>query len=328
MAITRHPISCFVAAFILFGLAVGLLSTPVLAQSQKKGDASLRIEYQYIRTGDFSDANFDFDYWTTDSHIGVLSGNYAISDRWMVYAALPYVQKRFNAGDLFNGDPHNPNDPWWIDFQPPDKRVIDDEKFHGGFQDASFGVSYLALDGPLTVAPYIGYGWPTNDYPFYAKAAIGAKLWNVPVGVTLGYIPYFSDWEFDGNLAYVFSEKPLGVNVDYWLGYLSARYWFKPGFSINVFLSGKYIREGLVMPWDFTDDPFYGNYPDDFDTIEWWQHDRLLRHRFINLGIGFDYFINEKYLLSGSYFTGIWAEQTNVVDRAFTFALTRYWSGD
>jgi hypothetical protein len=325
---TRHPINCSVAAFILFGLVVVLLSTPVLAQSQKKGDASLRIEYQHIRTGDFSDANFDFDYWTTDSHIGVLSGDYAISERWSVYAALPYVQKRFNAGDLFNGDPHNPNDPWWIDFQPPDKRFIDDEKFHGGFQDASFGVSYLALDGPLTVAPYIGYGWPTNDYPFYAKAAIGANLWNLPVGVTLGYVPYFSDWEFDGSLAYVFSEKPLDVNVDYWLAYLSTRYWFKPVFSINVFLSAKYLRDGFVMPWDFTDDPFYGNYPDDFDTVEWWQHDRLLRHRFVNLGIGFDYFLNEKYLLSGTYFTGIWSEQTNEVDRAFTFALTRYWSGN
>ncbi len=97
---------------------------------------------------------------------------------------------------------------------------------------------------------------------------------------------------------------------------------------MNVFVGAKWIRDGLVMPWDFTHDPFYGNYPDEFDTIEWWQHDRLLRHRFVNLGIGFDYFMNEKYLLSGTYFTGIWAEQTNEVDRAFTFALTRYFSGE
>jgi hypothetical protein len=315
------------AISILLALLAILLSAPALAQSQKKGDASLRVEYQYIRNGTFSDDNFDFDYWTTDSHIGVLSGDYALSDRWTVFAALPYVQKRFNAGEQFNGDPHNPNDPWWIDFVPPDKRFIDDEKFHGGFQDLSFGVSYLVLDGPLTVAPYIGYGRPTTNYPFYAKAAIGQNLWTFPVGVSLRYIPYFSDWEFDGNLAYVFSEKPLDINVDYWLAYLSARYWFKPRFSINVFLSAKYIRNGLVMPWDFTDDPLYGNYPDEFDTIEWWQHDRLLRHRFVNLGVGFDYFLNEKYLLSGTFFTGIWSEQTNEVDRAFTFAFTRYFGG-
>lgn len=298
------------------------------AQSQTRGAGSLRAEYQYIRTGTFYDANFEFNYWTTDSHIAVLSGDYALSDRWTAFAALPYVQKRFNAGAQFNGDPHNPNDPWWIDFQPPDRRFIDDGDYHGGFQDLTAGVQYLALDGPLTVSPYIAYGVPTTDYPFYAKAAIGANLWNIPVGADLTYIPYFSDWSFRGNLAYVFSEQPLDINVDYWLAYLSAGYWFKPSFSVNVFLTAKYIREGLVMPWDFTDDPTYGNYPEDFDTITWWQHDRLLGHRFANLGLAFDYFLNDRYQLSGSYFQGIWAEQTNEVDYAFTLALTGYFSGN
>ena len=136
------------------------------AQSQKKGDGSLRVEYQYIHTGDFNDDLYTFDYWTTDSHIALLSADYALSDRWTVYAALPYVQKRFNAGELFGGDPHNPNDPWWIDFVPPDKRFIDDESYHGGFQDLSIGISYLAVDGRLSVSPYFGYGVRTTVYPF------------------------------------------------------------------------------------------------------------------------------------------------------------------
>jgi hypothetical protein len=318
------------APFFWLGLLFVFLAAPVWAQSQKKGDASLRIEYQYIRTGDFKDDNFTFDYWKTDSHIALLSGDYAFTDRWSVYAALPYVQKRFKGdpNDPYGGDPHNPNDPWWIDFVPPDKRFIDDEKFHGGLQDMSFGVSYLALDGPLALSPYIGYGWPTTDYPFYAKAAIGANLWTIPVGLSATWVPYFSDWQFDGNLAYVFSEKPLDINVDYWLAYLSGRYWFKPQFAMNIFFSAKWIREGLVMPWDFTDDPTYGRFPEDFDTIEWWQHDRLLRHRFVNMGIGFDYFMNDRYLLSGTYFQTIWSEQTNEVERAFTLALTRYWGAE
>lgn len=317
------------ARLFWLGLVCVFLAGPAWSQSQEKGDAALRIEYQYIHTHKFQDETSTFDYWTTDSHIALLSGNYAITDRWMVYAAIPYVQKRFVADptDPYGGDPHNPNDPWWIDFVPPDKRFIDDEKFHGGLQDLSVGVSYLALDGPLVISPYIGYGVPATDYPFYAKAAIGANLWTIPVGVSATWVPYFSDWQFDGNLAYVFSEKPLDINVDYWLAYFSGRYWFKPNFAMNIFFSAKWIRDGLVMPWDFTDDPLYGNYPGDFDTIEWWQHDRLLRHRFVNMGIGFDYFMNDKYLLSGSYFQAIWSQQTNEVDRAFTLALTRYWGG-
>jgi hypothetical protein len=313
--------------WLICSLLVAIFPNISAAQSQARGDASLRLEYQYIRTGNYQGDGFVADYWTTDSHIALLSGDYALSDRFTVFAALPYVQKRFNA-TKGNGDPHNPNDPFWIDFVPPDKRFIDDEKFHGGFQDLTFGLRYLAVDGPVwTVSPYIAYGFPTDNYPFYAKAAIGANLWNLPVGVDLNYIPSFSDWHFRGNLAYVFSEQPLDINVDYWLAYLSAGYWFKPRFSMNVFLSVKYLRNGLILPWDFTDDPTFGNYPEDFDTREWYHHDRLLRHRFANLGIGFDYFLNEKYQLSGNYFTGIWSEQTNEVDRAFTLGLTRYFDG-
>lgn len=313
---------------VVIGLLAGLSSTPALAQSQTKGDASIRMEYQYIRTGNFHDDLYEFDYWTTDTQAVLISADYAFSDRLTLFGALPYVRKRFNPGALFGGDPHNPNDPWWIDFVPPDKRFWDDGNYHGDFQDFSIGVSYLALDGPLTVAPFISYGVPVSDYPFFAKAAIGQNLWTLPVGATLSFVPYFSDWNFGGSFAYVFSEKPLGVNVDYWLLHLSAGYWFKPHFSMNVFLSGKYTRKGLKMPWDFTDDPTYGNYPDEFDTVEWWQHDRLIGHRHLNVGIGFDYFLNEKYKVSGSTSTGLWAEQTNEIDKAFSLGVTRFFGGE
>lgn len=269
-----------------------------------------------------------FDYWSTDSQVALLSGDYSFTNRYTLFAALPYVQKRFNAGALYGGDPHNPNDFYWIDFVPPDKRFVDDGDYHGGFQDFSIGISYLALDGPLTIAPYISYGVPTNHYPFFAKAAIGMNLWTLPVGTTISFVPYFSDWYFLGNAAYVFSEKPLGVNVDYWLVYLTAGYWFAQNFSMNVFAGLKSVRKGLKMPWDFTDDPSYANYPDEFDTVEWWQHDRLIGHRNLNVGVGFDYFLNPRYKLSGSAFTGVWAEQSNEVDYAFTMALTRYFGGE
>jgi hypothetical protein len=314
-----------------FGLVLLLWAEDFHAQSQSRGDASVRLEYQFIHTGAYQGKGFEFDYWTTDSQVLLFSGDYALSDRWTIYAALPYVKKRFvpDPNDPFGGDPHNPNDPWWIDFVPPDKRFIDDGEYHGDLQDLSLGVTYHLLDGPAwTVSPFVGWAVPASDYPFYAKAAVGTNLWSIPVGVNVRYVPYFSDWYIRGNVAYVFSEEPLGYNVDYWLAYLTAGYWFKPDFALNLYLSTKYLRNGFVLPWSYTDDPTYGNYPDDFDTPEWWQHDRLLRHRILNLGIGFDYFLNERYQVSGSYYSTIWADQTNEVDYAFTLAVTRYFSGD
>lgn len=287
----------------------------------------MRLEFQHIRTGDFQGELDVFDYWSTDTQVALLSGDYALSDRLTVFAALPWVRKRFNP-IAFGGDPHNPNDPYWIDFVPPDKRFWDDGEYHGALQDFSIGVSYIALDGPLTVAPFMSYGVPASDYPFFAKAAIGQNLWSLPVGVSLNYVPYFSDWHFGGSLAYVFSEKPLGFNVDYWLTYLSAGYWFKPEFSMNVFLTGKYVRDGLKIALDFTDNPPYGNYPDDYGTEKWWNHDRLLGFRHLDMGVGFDYFLNRKYKLSGSGYTGLWAEQSNEIDFAFTLGVTRYFGGE
>lgn len=303
---------------------VGAAFDSALAEGLKQGSGSIRLEYQYIETGTFYDDTQEFDYWSTDSQVAILSMDYAISDRLTVFASLPYVRKRFVSEVPWGGDPHNPNDPYWIDFVPPDKRFIDDGEYHGGFQDFSVGVSYLAFEGPLTLSPYIAYGVPTTDYPFFGKAAIGANLWSIPVGVSFSYVPYFSDWHFRGNLAYVFSEKPLDVNVDYWLVHLSAGYWFTGRLAMNAFASLKYVREGFKMPWSFTDDPNYGNYPDEFDTEEWWNHDRLLGHRNLNLGVGADYFLSRRYKVSGTVYTGVWTEQSSEVDYAVTLGLTHF----
>ena len=110
-----------VAVLVLLSLSGGYFSEPALAQGQNKGDASIRLEFQHIRNGDFEDSLQTFDYWSTDTQVALLSGDYALTDRLTVFAAFPYVRKRFNAGELFGGDPHNPNDPYWIDFVPPDK---------------------------------------------------------------------------------------------------------------------------------------------------------------------------------------------------------------
>ena len=296
------------------------------SQGQSRGDGSLTLEYQFIHTGAFDDGEVKYDYWTTDAQVLMLSGDYALTDRWTVFAALPYIWKRFNPGDQFNGDPHNPNDPYWVDFVPPDKRFWDDGDYHSNFQDFSIGASYLALEGPLSISPYIGYGVPVTNYPFFAKAAIGLNLWNIPVGVSFSYVPFLSDWYLSGNVAYVFSEKPLDVNVDYWLAHLSTGYWFKPGFSVNAFLSVKYVRDGMRLPYDFVDDPDNFVYPDDFGTEEWWHHDRLGAHRNLNLGLGFDYFLSPLWKVSATGYTSLWAEQTNEVDYAFTTSLTRFFS--
>lgn len=309
------PNTAVLAAFLLLTMSF----PQVYADDYPDPDASLRFEYQYIRTGDFFDNSPYFasggDVGNTDSHALIISGDVALNNRWTLFASLPYIQKRHKGTA-----PHDFTE--FNTFDPPDRRLVDDGSFHGGLQDLSLGIRFLAKDGPLRISPFVSYGVPTDDYPFYGKAIIGTNLRQIPVGVQLGYQPYFSDWYFSGNVAYVFSEKPIGVNVDHWLAFASAGYYFTPGLFGSVFVSHKDTPNGLKLPEDFTDDPNYGDLSF-LDSKQWWQHDRVLAHSFTNLGVGIDYILNKRYQISGQVFTGIHAEQTNEVDYAFTIAVTR-----
>ena len=297
------------------------------AQGQQRGDGSVRMEYQFIRTGTFYSQDQEFDYWTTDTQVALLSGDYVLNENWTVFASLPYVRKKFISEVDWGGDPHNPNDPYWIRFVPPDTRFWDDGEYHGALQDFSIGVSYRVVKDNWTLNPYISYGVPASDYPFYAKAAIGRNLWTIPVGLSFGFVPYFSDWHFDGNVAYVFSEKPLDQNVNYWLFHFSAGYWFRANLSVNAFVSRKETNGvSLLDPVFYDGDPL--NYPGDYDTEEWWHHDRLVGSRSMNLGVGVEYFVSPEWKISGTAFQSIWNDESNEIDFAFTLGVSRYFGGE
>lgn len=273
---------------------------------------SMRIAYQYIHTGDFEATYGPEDLGETDTHVLLLSGDYWLNDRWRVFASLPYVQKR-HEGNY----PHDFTE--FPTYTPSDPRIIDDGDYHGGLQDFHVGIQYLAVDGRVSVSPYVSYGVPVRDYPFYGSAAIGKQLWEVPVGVSLEFSPYFSDWHFQADIAYVFSEKVLGVDLDYWLTYVSASYYVTPRFVPRIFLTGRNVPNGLVYPDDFTDDFS----PDDYDNEWFYHHDQTLKHAYLNAGIGFDFVVSERHEISATYYRTVDPDNISKVDNAFTVGVSR-----
>lgn len=300
-------------------LCGALIALSTLATAQVRiadYDNSIRVEYQFIHTGALDTGIGPLDIGETDAHVVLLSGVYALNERWKVYATLPYVQKRHKGPGV-----HDPTLDFF-QYEPPDLRLIDDGDYHGGFQDFHVGMQYLALDGPVSISPFISYGVPVSDYPFYGNAAIGKQLWEIPVGVSVEFVPYFSDWYFQADLAYVFSEEAQGVDLDYWLLYLSASYYITPRFVPRVFLTRRNAPDALRFPEDFTDDLTFSTF-EDFDNEFWYQHDRTLRHNYVNLGMGFDYIVDDRYSLSATWFQTIDPEDVAEVEYAVTFALTR-----
>ena len=128
----------------------------------------------------------------------------------------------------------------------------------------------------------------------------------------------------------MFSEKPLGQNVDYWLTHLSAGYWFKADLSVNMFLSLKYGYGISLLSARFIDDEatFPPVYPDDYDTREWWHHDRLVGNRNLVYGLGINYALDRKWSLSASTFRSVWTDEANEEDFALTLGVTRFFGGE
>lgn len=295
--------------------ALILLSTIDAGQAvAEKGDGSFRLEYQFVETGDFDSSIGKLDIGETQAHVFMFSGTYELTDRWTLSASLPWIKKR-HRGAL----PHNPG----LDltaFPQADQSVIDDGNYHSDWQDIYLGASFAAYQGDRwSVSPFVAFGVPTNDYPFYAHAAAGRNIWHMPVGAAFNFVPHFSDFTFSGDIAYVFTEESLGVNIDHWLANFDVAYYLTPGFAPKLFVSIKKSTGGL-------------SFPDDFDVTAlndeaWYFHDRTIKHNFVNAGIGFDWVLNEKYMLSGSALKMVDPDQVNIVDFAYSLGVTRFFSG-
>jgi hypothetical protein len=293
---------------------VSLLLVTAASAQERIADLnnSIRLEYQYSRASQYrTDDGTALPVGDNDTHVLVLSGVWSINEKWKVYASLPYVQKRHEAGTFGVHD-------WrvdFVDYTPPDLRVVDDGDYHGGFQDFTAGVQYLAFDGPaFSLSPYLSYGVPTTDYPIYGSAIRGRGLNELHLGVSMRFLPYFSDWLFEAEIAYAISEKVLGVDLNYWRTYFSASYYLTPRFLPRIFV----ITRNAPNANEYFEDiaPYY-------DSEIGWRHDQTLHHNFINGGLGFDYIVNERYTLSATYYQTLDAQDLFELDFAFSFGLTR-----
>ncbi|MGB5347244.1 MAG: hypothetical protein WBN23_13845, partial [Woeseia sp.] len=147
-----------------------LVASPLLAE---KGDSSFRFEYQFVKTGDLESSIGPLDIGETQAHVYMFSGTYQLTDRWTLAASLPWIKKR-HRGAL----PHNPAVELTA-YPQADQSLIDDGNFHSDWEDLYLSATYALYRGDRwSFSPFISVGVPTNDYPFYAHAAVGRNIWH------------------------------------------------------------------------------------------------------------------------------------------------------
>ena len=296
---------------VRIAVTVTLLAVVSVAQGQERVASlghSVRVEYHYAYTSDFVYDSENFAGGNTTSHALVLSGAYSINERWRLFASIPYVQRRQTGA----AGVHNPAVDF-VQFEPPDMRFIDDGSYHGDFQDFTFGVQYVAVESPLfSLSPYASYGIPMTNYPFYGAAAIGKQLEELHLGVSMELRPYFSDFLFHADLTYAISEDVLGVDLDYWLASVAVGYYVTPRFIPRLFVSAREAPNALIAE-DILD----------WDSEHGWRHDQILKHSYVNAGMGMDYLIDERYSISATYYRALDSDNIYELDDAFTIGLTR-----
>ena len=287
--------------------ALLLAATPLWAEEDgtRAGHGYVSVSYQYISADGFEASNGFVPSGPVDSHSLLLEMDYHLTERWTISAGVPYISKRYQGTyehDPLTLDPPRP----WIE-------NVDQGDWNSDFQDFRFGLRYLAKDGPLVIEPFAYYGMPTNNYPFFGHAAVGQRLWRFGIGTSFTYFPGLSNAYYRTDIAYVFVEETLGTSINHWKIFGEAGYQFNKRWTGSIFFL---LKDGKGL--DFPDD-----FPPPLTTELWYQHDRLLRHNYLNVGIGLDLNLDNGYQFSANFMKQPWQEQSHKMEYAFSIGVSR-----
>lgn len=275
----------------------------------RKGSGQIVLTYQFNSTDGFESDIGKLPIGSIDTHVMSVELEYALTDRLTISAGIPYVKKRYNDGPL-------PHDPLLLDPPRPYIENVDDGDWNSDFQDFNIGARYRVKEGAFSVEPFAYLGVPSQEYPFYGNAAVGQQLTRLQVGSSFMWYPGLSNAYYRADIGYVFVEETLGVSVNYLNVRAEVGYQFGPRLTGRLFGLLK-KGSGNSVPTD------YPGFPDQLTDELWYQHDRMLKHNYLNIGIGLDWALNEHYSISSNYMEMVWEDQVNVLDYAWTFSIAR-----
>ena len=220
--------------------------------------------------------------------------SYSFTDKLSLSASIPFLAAKYTAPPLDQQvnaivAPHV-----FADGSIP----LDDGNYHGNFQDLGLRLKYNISSSPLVITPYIEVGLPSNDYPFFSHAIVGSNLRSLGIGLYMGRTldPFLPNTFLSGRYGYAWDEKVLGISRSRHVGELEAGYFVTSSMTAFMILVGQFTNGGLDGPNDFAG-PGIG--PADTTNPLFFHHTQIARENYLNVGLGGQYSLNERFALFG-----------------------------
>jgi len=222
--------------------------------------------------------------------------NYYFADRWSAQLGIPYVEGRYRGPDphcITQAPPQCKGQV--VPAQPhPESRFLDDGSYHGAWQDWTVGLAYHGNIDDYMLTPTVIAYLPSNRYTFFANAAVGQDVPKLELAIDLAHQFELSNLYYRARAGHVFAKKTLGQSIDYNKLDLELGYFLDDTWTVKVFGVGK-KGQGYTGDYDQT-------------TEQWYRHDQRAEHNYANLGAGFDYHANDKYIVSATVQRLVWGQ--------------------
>ena len=257
--------------------ALLLLSWPVAAQAQAftppKGEGSVSVSLQNTLVKKHYFGLNPVDRGEIRLQAVVADFSYGITDKLAVGVSLPWIRARYTGSA-----PHP---------ALPDVAFLDDGKYHSGMQDIRVDVRYNLTRDVVVITPYASVSIPSNDYQFFAHAAVGRQLKEVQFGVFVARL-------LDPVLPGAFVQTRFGVGVpEQTLGYRPVRsnldfevgYFVNDSFRVFALAMGQLTHDGIDIPppgGSVVTNPLFVH------------HDQIGRENALKLGAGAALTINDR----------------------------------
>ncbi len=133
---------------------------------------------------------------------------------------------------------------------------------------------------------------------FIDNAAVGQRLRQLMLAVELDHLFAFTNIYYKLSYGFVFSQPVLDENTGYQRFYSELGYFVNEKLSVRTFLTGR-LGNGLSV---YELGPLTNMMANDY----WYHHDQLGEHNYFGAGLGFDYDLGNRFMLTGGIQREFW----------------------